>query len=136
MKKFRMNDRKGAGIAWGVCTLCIMLLVTAALITALIYNGTVNESAASGYGFLAQLISCFVGFLITGKMADNKVAIQIGIVGALYLVITAACGLLLLDGSLQNYWKTLLSFAIAFVLACALCIRNPNHKRVRKRGYR
>ena len=132
-----MNKRiTGITFHWGLIVSILLTGATACLLTTLLLRGVIPESKVSVYGMISQIVSCTIGFLITGKMAKNRIAIQILACAACYLILLVFIALVILNGSLQNIGSIILSITIATLLSCALCIRKSRTRRRIKRGYR
>ena len=116
-------------------SMCITVAATG-IVALLLIGGKITESTGVYLTYITRGISCIVGFVIVGKKQDNKLALVIGICAVLYCVILSFIGILILNASLQNFWSVILSVLIAYVVACAICIRKPKYKPFNKRGHR
>ena len=132
-----MNKRfMEATFHWGLIVSILLTGAMVSILTTLSVHGAVPESRIGVYSILSQIIVCTIGFVITGKMAKKRIAIQIFLAATCYLAIFVFIGLVILNGSLQNIGSIILSITIAVLLSCALCIRKTRSGTIRKRGYR
>ena len=132
-----MNKRfKETTFNWGLIVSILLTGAIVSILTTLSVHGAVPENRIGVYSVLSQIIVCTIGFVITGKMAKKRIAIQIFVTAACYLAIFVFIGLVILNGSLQNIGSIILSITIAVLLSCALCIRKTRSGTIRKRGYR
>lgn len=134
LKKQIRTDGPIRGVPLGLAVALLLTVGSAATIAVLILNGSISESAAIYYSLGGQFVSCLIGFVITGKVAKEKIAIRIGICAILYFVLMIGISLLILDERIKIQWGPIVVILISYVLACAICIRNGKFKRIKKRA--
>lgn len=134
MGKRTLNNK--INFHWGLITSLVLTVLFAGILTTLIINGMIAETQQRIYSDILRTVACTIGFIIAGKLAGNKIAVQILVCAGCYCAVILFIGLVILDGSLQNIGSLLLSVTVAILLACASCIRKPKHRRVSKRAYR
>lgn len=126
----------GSSVGIGLIMSIIISVVLSMLLAVLVMNERVGENAIEYLTPLIVLLASLFGCITAGKQVEQKLAIVIGITGAIYLFLLMGVGILFFDGGFHNLWTSLLAIAVACGISCAICIRGKGSGRKRKRVYR
>ena len=116
----------GATVAIALTILC------AVAISALVIAERVQESSIRRSIIIIQIISCAVGFIVTGKRVSTKIAVYMALLGAVYLAVNVLIGAVVAGDDFRPAWSGVIIAGISYVLGCAVCIRKKNHPKSRK----
>ena len=126
----------GSGVGIGLLLSVLVSVMLSMLLAVLVINEQVGENRIAYLSPLITLLASFVGCVAAGKQVEQKLAIVIGVTGAIYLFLLMGVGILFFDGGFHNLWMSLLAIAVGCALSCAICIRGKGSGRKRKRVYR
>ena len=139
MKSKHKFRRENLSFGWGVCiSLGISVftgLILSLLLTTFVINEHIDENMIGYITPIITLIASFLGCITSGKLIGERLAVVIGITGALYLAVCVFTGVLLFNGGFHNLWIRLLTIVISWAVSCAICIRGQGSGRKRKRAY-
>lgn len=122
------------GIILGLFAAVLLTVVSAMVLAMLVINGSIPETSVHISSQGMQLVSCTVGFVLTGKLSKEKLAIRIGICAVTYLVSLVGIGTLIPDRDFTINWGIVIVTLISFMIACTICIRRGRAKRRKKNG--
>ena len=130
------NNSFGSGVGIGLVASIILSVILSMLLAVVVINERVGENAINYFTPAIMLIASLTGCVIAGNRVKEKLAIVVGVTGAIYLFVLVGVGILFFDGGFHNLWTSLLAIAVSCSLSCAICIRGKASGRKRKRVYR
>ena len=86
MKK---GNRTVTSIFIGTLTAIAITFLVALFVSAWVLNGKLQEKTVKYYIMVGQFLACLIGFILTGKITKEKVAIHISASAGMYTLILA-----------------------------------------------
>ena len=135
-------DRKGTLPGWvrgaiiGFVVSVVISVVATALFANLALNGKLEDRLAGTVVFIVRLISVAGGGLIGTGVSKEKNLTVVGCVSGAYLLTLLAVGIVLYDGSFNNFGSGLLSVLLGGVVAALIRLKpqkSNTHSRKRRR---
>ena len=129
MKK---GNRTAISIFIGTLTAIAITFLVALFVSAWVLNGKLQEKTVKYYIMVGQFLACLIGFILTGKITKEKVAIHISASAGVYTLILAVISIVIIDADFMFRWGVLISIILSIFLSCAICIRNQKTNRFKK----
>ena len=116
----------------GATVAIALTILSAVAISVLVIAGRMQEISVQRAIIVTQIISCAVGFMVTGKQTSEKIAAYMVFSGALYLAVNALIGVILAGDDFRPALSGVIVAGVSYMLGCAVCIRKNNRPKSRK----
>ena len=120
------NRTTTVGIFAGIIAALIMSFTSIIALTSLVRNHNFLESSLELSVFLVRMVAVLLGVLIGTGLIKERCIVVAGIVAAGYLVLLLALGILIYDGSFENFGTGVLSTVIGSVLGGLIRLKLQN----------
>lgn len=120
-------------IAGALISASILFLLAGVTGKALV-DGKIGEGNVERIAPLLLFAASTIGCTTTTKLVGIEMKTPV-LVAVINLIIVTCCSLIL-DGPLQNAWRSLLAILFSCTIACMICMKKPARNVKRKKHYR
>ena len=121
------------GAIFGLGTAMVLSVVFVGVLTLLISKESISIQTVTLATVIMQLLSAFVGCVITGQVVYESKVLASGVVALAYYVLLIGTSALFLDGISGDFWIGFIAIAAGFMAALYLSVREKSSGKRSKR---
>lgn len=114
------------GVGIGIVTAFIISFLLLAGLTSILVSGGLGEGMTGPLVFSIRTISLIVGVLVGTGFVKGKCIIYAGAITLGYMVLLAGLGIVIYDGSFENFGLSIISMVLGGVFGCLIRLKLQN----------
>ena len=125
----KTNSTMTMGVLIGTVVSLLMSFVLVSVTANLITGNKIPEESARWIVFFTRAISVLVGVMIGTGLTKEKLLITVGAILGSYLLFLMGLGIVIYNGSFQNFWTGILSVLIGGAAGWLIRLKLQNKPR-------
>ncbi len=120
------------GVLIGTSIALLISILLSAAATSIIAKGKMDEAGYNITVFIIRAISVFTGAMVGTRISKEKYFVIIGIIAAAYTIVLVSLGIIIYDGSFQNFGTGVLSVLLGSIVGIALKLKAQSGRKSAK----
>ena len=125
---FGKNENMLSCIAAGLFASLVVSVVLMIGLTCLIEKGKLNDNEYLAV-FITRLIATIAGGLLSARLAEKKLLLNVVTTSAAYLLVLLSVGIVLFDGVFDKFWIGVLSVVIGVVIVLLIKLKPQTNRK-------